>query len=995
LDWDGGAPADVGPAVDASTVLDAQVPVDAGLADSGPVADAGHLADAASGTDAALPIDGGSDTDGGPEAPPACAYRRFSPPDDYALFALQAGIALSDSIGEGPRTLEFWLPNLEPPAEGSERIDEVSLSTIGFDRMAGQINMSAFANSQGLGTQYVGVWEPPENFDLQSPAHVAIVYEPGAVPVLRFYLRGERQQLAVRDAWHQGCAQNNVIAGARCGNSGEVRTTATRLGPLRLSSVASLYDEPTHPIPEFELRALDSTVLLLSPTSMEFGAWTDLSGTGRHGTVSGAPECFSGIARNGSSERAAARTCSTLHDDYPNLESGIYWIDPDGEGGDSAWQAYCEMDADGGGWTRMVMVARGQTLWNAWSQARNSDSSGDNQATFGIPIQKLSNSDTGEDLEYLIHFDDTRIHHLYRSINYQAWDLSLDWDESTANPFDDHFQFKAVGEQSWRDCNAAGLTHHNARWNWSFGSRNGSCGDAIDNQGFVLHGVFPAETLETAAVFYSNGYVGNSEWAWVEFFVRKFVKPNGSSAEQAAHTCSTLHDDYPNLESGIYWIDPDGDGGTQAYRARCDMDTLGGGWTIVKRWGSGANYSNSLFMSNTNSMGRSASEQGSVEDSTYAVPYEGALDEANEVLLGWEFTQQNEVEHATGYVYWDASLNDFNPGADTMDRCSNQGFWTHRQGGCEYSNGDASVLGQSHIFTMSSWLIGDLEGTNTDWCSSRAWDDEAGLTIPNPGGEPSGNIQCPNYDNGHIWIAARRMVRPDGSSAEQAGPSCKAIKDDHPNSPSAAYWLDPDGEGDAPAYRVWCDMEYNGGGWQLVTIISNANNQILGNGDYFPFVAGQHVTASPDDTDALGSVPVTQPFREIMLRIQDQPGWHMRYVADSVADVHSSIKQHYADLLEHDVAGITMGDRTRWEFYAKAGPGADEIGLGHPTLEGFNCNSRNVSANRRFPLACNTGRLAGELRAYDRVRDESEHHVENIPNGTSFTSTDKLVLWVR
>ena len=91
---------------------------------------------------------------------------------------------------------------------------------------------------------------------------------------------------------------------------------------------------------------------------------------------------------------------------------------------------------------------------------------------------------------------------------------------------------------------------------------------------------------------------------------------DGSSAEQAAHTCSTLHDDYPNLESGIYWIDPDGDGGTQAYRARCDMDTLGGGWTIVKRWGSGANYSNSLFMSNTNSMGRSASEQGSVEDST-------------------------------------------------------------------------------------------------------------------------------------------------------------------------------------------------------------------------------------------------------------------------------------------------------------------------------------------------------------------------------------------
>jgi cysteine-rich repeat protein len=231
--------------------------------------------------------------------------------------------------------------------------------------------------------------------------------------------------------------------------------------------------------------------------------------------------------------------------------------------------------------------------------------------------------------------------------------------------------------------------------------------------------------------------------------------PIGSTRGAAAESCSSILAARRGASSGIYWIDPDGAGGTQAYRARCDMDMLGGGWTIVKRWGSGDNYSNSLFMSNSNSMGRSATAQGSVEDSTYAVPYEGALDEANEVLLGWEFTQENEVEHPTGYVYWAANLNDFNPGADTMGGCSNQGFWTRLQQGCEYSNGNASVLGQSHSFTMSSWLIGDLEGTNTDWCSSRAWDNDAGLSIPNPGGEPSGNIQCPNYDNGHIWIAVR------------------------------------------------------------------------------------------------------------------------------------------------------------------------------------------------------------------------------------------------
>ncbi len=53
----------------------------------------------------------------------------------------------------------------------------------------------------------------------------------------------------------------------------------------------------------------------------------------------------------------------------------------------------------------------------------------------------------------------------------------------------------------------------------------------------------------------------------------------GSGPGDAGVTCNTLLSDTPALPSGVYWLDPDGDGA--AFETWCDMDTDGGGWTLA------------------------------------------------------------------------------------------------------------------------------------------------------------------------------------------------------------------------------------------------------------------------------------------------------------------------------------------------------------------------------------------------------------------------------
>jgi len=81
---------------------------------------------------------------------------------------------------------------------------------------------------------------------------------------------------------------------------------------------------------------------------------------------------FLPLLNAGMSKSSPVLNCKDLKQKAPSLVSGVYWIDPDGGSHGNAFQAYCDQQKDGGGWT---------LVWSYTFTAYSSFNSGANAVT--------------------------------------------------------------------------------------------------------------------------------------------------------------------------------------------------------------------------------------------------------------------------------------------------------------------------------------------------------------------------------------------------------------------------------------------------------------------------------------------------------------------------------------------------------------------------------------------------------------------------------------